>query len=357
MSQSTVHTIHYQRADTLEDVGKSSVNLVITSPPYPMVSMWDGAFSDLNPEIGDLLKLGDGRSAYDLMHRELEKTWKALGRVVDDGGFVCINIGDAARKVGEEFSLYPSHTRIVEYMQNLGFLALPGIIWRKPSNSPNKFMGSGMLPAGAYVTMEHEYILIFRKKGKRTFSDSQEKERRRCSSYFWEERNHWFSDLWQDLHGIRQGMLLKKGRARSGAFPLDLPLRIISMFSLRGDTVLDPYLGTGTTSLASILLQRNSIGYEMDGMLSDIVHGRVMSAEDLSASYVRDRLKRHEKFVEEHVFNGNKFKYFNEELQVPVKDRSEQYIELSYVNNIEWVDEEQLYRAYHMPVRRSHQPL
>lgn len=357
MSGGTVHSIHYERADSLHELPDSTVDLVVTSPPYPMVSMWDNVFAELNPEIGESLMAGDGKSAFDLMHAELEKTWSSVKRVVVDGGFVCVNIGDAARKVGEEFSLYSSHARIIEFFSDLGFMVLPGIIWRKPSNSPNKFMGSGMLPAGAYVTMEHEYILIFRKRGKRKFTDSQDKDRRRCSSYFWEERNNWFSDIWQDLRGIRQGMLLKKGRARSGAYPLELPLRLINMFSIREDTVLDPFLGTGTTVLAAMISGRNSIGYEMEGKLSDIIHGRLMDSDKLSVSYVEERIKQHENFVEDHVYKGNKFKYYNESLQLPVKDRNEEHLELSVIKDVLWDDERQVYRVEYSGIRRSLEPL
>ena len=123
-------------------------------------------------------------------------------------------------------------------------------------------MGSGMLPAGAYVTYEHEYILIFRKGGKRLFGTEEEKARRRVSAYFWEERNVWFSDIWIDLKGAAQGLCNKSVRNRSGAYPLELAFRLICMYSLYGDLVFDPFLGTGTTTTAAIVTGRNSIGAE-----------------------------------------------------------------------------------------------
>ena len=103
----------------------------------------------------------------------------------------------------------------------MGFTNLPEIIWRKPTNSPNKFMGSGMLPAGAYVTLEHEFILIFRKGGKRIFKSDAEKLKRQQSAFFWEERNVWFSDLWT-LTGTNQKLNNKNSRERSAAYPFDL---------------------------------------------------------------------------------------------------------------------------------------
>ena len=138
---------------------------------------------------------------------------------------------------------------------------------------PNKFMGSGMLPAGAYATLEHEYILILRKGNKREFKSKEDKLRRQQSAFFWEERNVWFSDIWEDLKGTKQNNIDKHIRERSGAYPFELPYRIINMFSLRGDTVLDPFLGTGTTTLACMATARNSIGYEVNPNFKEHLQG------------------------------------------------------------------------------------
>ncbi len=86
----------------------------------------------------------------------------------------------------------------------LGFVTLPDILWRKPTNASYKFMGSEMLPVGAYVTNEHEYILLARKGVRRIFQTRDEKQVRRQSTFFWEERNHWFSGIWTDLRGTKQ---------------------------------------------------------------------------------------------------------------------------------------------------------
>ena len=91
--------------------------------------------------------------------------------------------------------------------EKLGFINLPNILWHKTTNAPNKFMGSGMLPCGAYVTLEHEWILIFRKGGKRVYKKTEEKEIRRDSSFFWEERNIWFSDIWE-IKGVKQPLIM-----------------------------------------------------------------------------------------------------------------------------------------------------
>src|SRR5206468_5334175 len=105
------------------------------------------------------------------------------------------------------FILYPNHVRIASHLVRLGFNPLPAILWRKQTNAPNKFMGSGMFPPGAYVTLEHEYVLIVRKGDKRAFDSEVIRSRRRESAFFWEERNDWFSDVWFDLKGTGQNLV------------------------------------------------------------------------------------------------------------------------------------------------------
>ena len=121
-----------------------------------------------------------------------------------------------------------------------------------------------MLPAGAYVTLEHEYILILRKGTKREFNKAEERQNRRESAIFWEERNAWFSDVWMDVKGTGQELFKKATRSRSAAFPFEVAYRLINMFSVRGDTVLDPFLGTGTTTAAAMACGRHSLGFELD---------------------------------------------------------------------------------------------
>ena len=258
----TSHHIVVDDSRELSHVATDEVELVVTSPPYPMIEMWDGLFDELNPEIGAALDAGDGRTAFDLMHAELEAVWSELRRVLVDGGILCINVGDATRTVADSFRVYPNHARVTESLEALGFEPLPDILWRKPTNSAAKFMGSGMLPPNAYATLEHEYILIFRNgTTARTFPPGS--ERRYESAYFWEERNEWFSDVWTDIRGTLQSLDNGELRDRSAAYPFEVPYRLINMYSVYGDTVLDPFWGTGTTSLAAMIAGRNSIGYEL----------------------------------------------------------------------------------------------
>jgi len=326
----TEHKIFVKDSGGMDELDDGSIDLVVTSPPYPMISMWDDLFSAINPEIGKMLK-ENSKAAYELMHKELDKTWAELKRVVKSGGIICINIGDATRTTDGIFEIYPNHTRVVSKMIELGFEVLPEIIWHKPTNSPNKFMGSGMLPAGAYVTLEHEYILIFRKNGKRVFSN-EEKELRRESSYFWEERNEWFSDIW-DFKGKKQKIDAENVRGRSAAYPCELPKRLILMFSLYNDTVLDPFLGTGTTTKAAMILGRNSVGYEMDGSLIESCKKEMLRDVERHRMLSKTRIDDHQRYVQERINSGKEIKYFNERYKVPVMTSHEGDIVLYYPLN------------------------
>ncbi|WP_375181428.1 DNA-methyltransferase [Chryseobacterium sp.] len=328
------HQIFIGAGQKMSNVKTNSVELVVTSPPYPMIQMWDEIMSQQNPLIGSALEKNKGYDAFELMHEELDKVWSEVDRVLKPGGFVCINIGDATRTINGEFSLYPNHSRIISSFQKLGLSNLPNIIWRKQTNAPNKFMGSGMLPSGAYVTLEHEWILIFRKGGKRVFKTDSEKLRRKESSFFWQERNLWFSDLW-DLKGTKQKIDNSDTRKRSAAYPFEVPYRLINMYSLQGDTVLDPFLGTGTTTLAAIATNRNSIGYEIDPLFHKIIIDNINSTPNsFYHSILKNRVNQHKNFIDERTQDIKKgeIKHFNENLKLPVMTSQEKDIKFSIVS-------------------------
>jgi len=307
----TSHRIYFKNATDLRELSDASVDLMVTSPPYPMIEMWDGIFSQQNSDIKDALEQKEGNMAFELMHQELDKVWAEVYRVLKKGGFACINIGDATRKIGIEFKLFANHSRILQHCLSLGFSVLPEILWRKQTNAPNKFMGSGMLPVGAYVTLEHEFILVLRKGGKREFKTAEEKLKRMQSAFFWEERNLWFSDVWEDLKGTKQNNINKKIRERSGAYPFELPYRIINMFSLREDTVLDPFLGTGTTTAAAMATGRNSVGIEIDPNFKAHLQERFEDIVDFSNRLIENRIENHLRFVQERTRIKGPLGYLN----------------------------------------------
>ncbi len=241
-------TLRLVRGDArhLDVIGPDSVHLVVTSPPYPMIPQWDESFR------------AQGAHDYPGMHRVLTGAWSECRRVLVPGGILAINIGDALRSDREGFRLWPNHAEVTLAARALGLTPLPYILWKKPFNRPNAFLGSGFIPPNAYITLDCEFILLFRKGSLRRLPRND--PARAESRFSRAERDRWFSQVWNDVRGARQ----RSPRGRSGAFPEEIPRRLIRMFSLVGDTVLDPFAGTGTTLWSALALGRNAIGVEWD---------------------------------------------------------------------------------------------
>ncbi|HDP96592.1 MAG TPA: site-specific DNA-methyltransferase [Euryarchaeota archaeon] len=259
----TSHRVIIGDSTRMNEIGEKSIQLVVTSPPYPMIEMWDGLFSMKDPAVKELIRSDveeEIAEAYDRMHLILYPVIRECYRVLIEGGICCVNIGDAVRSMGDRFRLFANHSRMITTLESVGFSMLPYILWKKPTNKPNAFLGSGFLPTNAYVTLDCEFILIARKGGVRQFR--QKDENRYRSSYTKEERDKWFSQIWNDIPGASQSTV--NNSSRSAAYPIEIPIRLIRMFSVLGDTVLDPFLGTGTTVLAASKTGRNSVGFEID---------------------------------------------------------------------------------------------
>ena len=335
----TKHKIFFNDARNMSNIESESIDLMITSPPYPMIAMWDEMFSQQNFEIRDALNEKKGELAFELIHKELDKVWKEIYRVLKKGGTACINIGDATRTINGKFQIYPNHSRILKYCLSLGFYSLPGILWVKETNSPTKFMGSGMLPVGAYITLEHEHILILKKLSKREFKKSEEKLNRQKSAFFWEERNVWFSDKWYDIKGALQALNNKKIRGRSAAYPFNLAYRLINMFSVQGDIVLDPFLGTGTTTFGSMASGRNSIGIEIDPNFKEIINEKIPNIVISSNQYNENRLRAHIEFIKKRVAEKGELKYINKNYNFPVITKQELKINLPLLKDINQIEE------------------
>ena len=253
----------------MTEVDNESVQLTITSPPYPMVAMWDEFFAEAST------------SSYEAMHGLLNQTWREVRRITAPGGIACINIGDATRSIDGLFHLFPNHSRIIENFEKLGFVTLPYILWKKPTTKPHykgkgAFLGSGFLPPNAYVTIDMEYILIFRKGAPRSFEPKD--PIRYQSKFSKKQRDEWFSQVW-NVHGVRQSVTGFERRV--AAFPEEIPRRLIRMFSVLGDLVLDPFLGSGTTLKAALDLGRKCTGYERLENLTEIIRRRAGSHSSL----------------------------------------------------------------------------
>ena len=333
----TNHNIYIGASQQMIQIEDNSIDLVVTSPPYPMIEMWDEIMINQNNEISNHI-YKEPYEAFELMHKELDKVWSECFRVIKDGGFLCINVGDATRTINGQFTLYNNHSRITNACIDLGFTTLPNIIWRKQTNAPNKFMGSGMLPCGAYVTLEHEWILIFRKGSKRIYKTDDDKVKRMESAFFFEERNVWFSDVW-NVKGTTQKMQKSNTRERSAAFPLEIPYRLINMFSQQGDNILDPFLGTGTTMQAAILTGRNSYGYEIDSNFEHIIRNKIESININEYNEIlKERINKHIQFIIEKE-QTKQPKYFNNNLQCKVITKQETKIKINLLKSFEKKDD------------------
>ena len=286
-------------------------------------------FSAKRPYVEKALTACDGPKAFEMMHGLLDEAWVEVYRVLRPGGIACINIGDATRTIQGDFRLYSNHSRIMSSLLRVGFVSLPDILWRKPTNAPNKFLGSGMLPAGAYVTYEHEYILIVRKGPRRDFRSAAEKRRRRESAFFWEERNLWFSDVWFDIRGAGQELADAASRKRSGAFPFELAYRLVCMYSIKGDTVLDPFGGTGIATAAALAAGRNGISVEIDGTLLRVARSLLQALPEFANEHIRQRLRRHMEFARKRIAQGGAFKYCNRNYGFPVVTSQERELLLN----------------------------
>lgn len=195
-------------------------------------------------------------------------------------------------------------------------------------------MGSGMLPCGAYVTLEHEWILVFRKGGKRDYKKDSDKIIRRNSSFFWEERNKWFSDLWE-IKGVKQKINNSQTRERNASYPLEIPYRLINMYSQQGDVVLDPFFGLGTTTIAALLTGRNSIGVDIDKALEPSIRDNIESLRvDTLNSLIADRYSKHLDFIKERERQGKDVKYENANLMCKVMTSQEVDINFYYLDKI-----------------------
>ncbi len=274
----TQHRIIIGNSQQMPELADGSVQLMVTSPPYPMIQMWDELFCKADPKIAKLWQKlnADGEEAtvrqiYDAMHENLAKVWQETYRVLVDGGIACINIGDATRNINGKFQLFPNHSRITEVCEKIGFTTLPYILWKKPTTKPmykgkGAFLGSGFLPPNAYVTLDCEFILLFRKGKLRKF---QPKDALRYESAFTKaQRDEWFSQIWA-LKGTRQ--TASELERRTAAYPEEIAERLIKMFSVKGELVLDPFLGSGTTTKIAMQNERNSIGYEADVNLLPVI--------------------------------------------------------------------------------------
>jgi modification methylase len=233
----------------------NSVDLVVTSPPY-----WQLKDYGSKNEIGF-------NNSYEEYINQLNQVWMEAYRVLDYGCRLCINIGDQyARSVFYgRYKVIPIRTEIIKFCETIGFDYMGAIIWQKIATTNTSggatIMGSFPYPRNGILKMDYEFILLFKKVG--TSKKSIDKDLKLQSKMTIEEWNQFFTGHWR-FPGMKQ-------KAHLAMFPPELPRRLIKMFTFVGDTVLDPFLGSGTTSLAAMELNRHSVGFEINPEFLSII--------------------------------------------------------------------------------------
>jgi site-specific DNA-methyltransferase (adenine-specific) len=254
----TNHKIIIGDSREMKEVADKSVHLVITSPPYWQLK-----------DYGAKNQIGFNDNYEDYINN-LNLVWSECFRVLHDGCRLCVNIGDQfARSVYYgRYKIIPIRTEIIKFCETIGFDYMGAIIWQKPTTMNTTggatIMGSFPYPRNGIIKIDYEFILIFKKPGNPPKVSKELKEKSKLSK---EEWNEYFSGHW-NFNGEKQTKHL-------AMFPEELPKRLIKMFSFVGDTILDPFLGSGTTTLAAKNLNRNSIGYEINPQFLSIIKEKV----------------------------------------------------------------------------------
>lgn len=254
----TNHKIIRGDSRQMNDLLDNSVHLVITSPPY-----WQLKDYGIDSQIGY-------NDTYEDYINNLSLVWQECYRVLQNGCRLCINIGDQfARSVYYgRYKVIPIRTEIIKFCETIGFDYMGAIIWQKSTTMNTTggatIMGSFPYPRNGIIKLDYEFILIFKKIGD---APKPSKELKELSKMTTEEWNMYFQGHW-NFNGVRQD-------GHIAMFPEELPKRLIKMFSFVGDIVLDPFLGSGTTSLAAKNLNRNSVGYELNPKFIDIARQKL----------------------------------------------------------------------------------
>ena len=246
---STTHRLINGDARDLSFLKDESVHLVVTSPPY-----WNLKRYNENPE-----QMGHIQD-YETFLTELEKVWRHIYRVLVPGGRLVCVVGDVcvARRTFGRHLVFPLHSDISVICRRIGFDNLNPIIWHKIANAsyevPNgsKFLGKPYEP-NAIIKNDMEFILMQRKPGGYRKPTNAQREESRLSK---DEFDSWFQQIW-NIPG-------ESTKRHPAPFPLELATRLVRMFSFAGDTILDPFCGSGTTMIAAFRTKRNSIGVEID---------------------------------------------------------------------------------------------
>ena len=262
----SAHQIIIGDARRMDSVADNSVQLAVTSPPYWQLKDY-GAANQIGYD-----------DSYEVYINNLNLVWAECHRALESGCRLCINIGDQFARAAYygRYKVVPIKTEIIRFCETIGFDYMGAIIWQKKTTANasggGAVMGSFPYPRNGIVKIDYESILLFKKigalSGKRI--DAESKARSKLTAREW---NTFFSGHW-NFAGAKQDKHI-------AVFPPELPNRLIKMFSFVGETVLDPFVGSGTTSLSAMNLQRNSIGYEINPDFRAVIEQKLGANESL----------------------------------------------------------------------------
>lgn len=256
------------------EIDDESIGLVVTSPPYWNIK-----------DYGLTNQIGYGQNLHDYL-KDIYRVWKECFRVLMPGRRLCINIGDqfARSIIFGSYKVIPLHSEIISQCENIGFDYMGSIIWQKKTTMNTTggatVMGSYPYPPNGLIEIDYEFILIFKKPGNINSFSKGKKEESILSKEEWKKyyTGHW------NFAGAKQ-------IEHEAMFPDELPFRLIKMFSFVSDTVLDPFLGSGTTIKVATLLKRNSIGYEINEKFLKIIKEKINN-NDLFSENKFELIKR-----------------------------------------------------------------
>ena len=278
----TSHTIIIGDARNMAEVPDTSVHLVVTSPPYWQIKNYGG-----KQQIGFY-------DTYEQYIGNLNKVWTECYRALLPGCRLCVNIGDQFARAATygRYKVIPIREEIIRFCEAIGFDYMGAIIWQKKTTMRTtggaSVMGSFPYPRNGLIEIDYEFILLFKKLGKAPIAVSQ--GAKEASALSTEDWRTYFTGHW-NFAGVRQN------NGHEAVFPDELPRRLIKMFSFAGETVLDPFLGSGTTTKVAKELQRNSIGYEINKMYLPVIKEKigiaVSSPRDGSAFQIISQQERH----------------------------------------------------------------
>ena len=261
----TTHRLIQGDARNVSFIKNESVHLVLTSPPY-----WTLKRYNENPnQLGHV-------ADYEEFVNELAKVWKEMYRILVPGGRLVCVVGDVclSRRNFGRHVVFPLHSDIAVTCRKVGFDNLNPIIWHKIANANyevnngSKFLGKPYEP-NAIIKNDMEFILMQRKPG--GYRQPTERQRK-LSMISKEEYNKWFQQFWS-ITGAST-------REHPAPYPLELAYRLVRMFSFVGDTVVDPFCGTGTTMVAAMKTGRNSVGIEIDPEYCKMTEDRLRKEND-----------------------------------------------------------------------------